>query len=354
MNQNQHQTSAGAEAFWWLKTKFRRRLVYIYLPAILIMLLGYLLWSPGKNITSGKHDLKQNGMWLSHGWLGDDQWFTRNQREDQLLAYRDPQAILKMIGQIQQHHITDLFPHLCPASVSGEIPGIDPQQADRFLDLTISNGLRVMPWIGGVFKQHCFPAQKTWRDRFVQSVVALLEQHPKLAGVQLNVEPWPSGDSDMLLLLDELKNVMPKGKILSIAAYPPPTRWQPAKEVHWEQAYYQQVAKRADQMVVMMYDTALHQSKLYELLMRQWTREVLTWGAPTPTLLGLPAYDDADVPWHDPKVENLHHALRGIHAGLEDLDNAARKNYRGIAIYCHWEMTDEKWDILNREFRAKR
>lgn len=336
------------------KTAIRRRLLYIYLPIVLLPLLGYLLWSPGKNITNGKYDLKQNGIWLSHGWLGDDDWFTRNDRLNQLPNYRSDDAISDLIAQMQQNHISDLYPHLCPSSVYGDLPGIDFKQAMQFLMLTDANSLRVIPWVGGVYRKHCFPAQKSWRDNFCKSVVKLLTDYPQLAGVQLNVEPWPSGDSDMLLLLDELNHVMPDGKILSIAAYPPPTRWQQAPEVHWDQAYYQQVAKRADQMVVMMYDTALHQSKPYELLMRQWTREVLTWGAPTPTLLGLPAYDDADVPWHDPKVENLHHALRGIHAGLEDLNDTEKQNYRGISIYCHWEMTDEKWSVLEREFRTRR
>ncbi|MAX24183.1 MAG: hypothetical protein CMJ19_06740 [Phycisphaeraceae bacterium] len=247
---------------------------------------------------------------------------------------------------MQKHHITDIFPHLCPATPGGELPGMDFEQSKLFLELAKANGLSVMPWVGGVYQKHCFPAQKSWRDHFVQSITSRLSEYPQLDGIQLNIEPWPNGNRDLLNLLDELNAVIPENKILSIAAYPPPTRWQPAPEVHWDQTYYQQVASRADQMVVMMYDTSIKYAKPYELLMRQWTKEVLTWGAPTPTLLGLPAYDDADVPWHDPKVENLHHALRGINAGLADLNDMQRANYRGISVYCHWEMTDEKWQTL--------
>jgi hypothetical protein len=337
-----------------MKTKLRRRMVFVYLPAILIALLGYLLWSPGQRITSGRHDRKHNGMWLSHGWLGDDNWFTQNKREDQLLAYRDHQSILSMISQLQLAHITDVFPHLCPTSVGGELPSIDPQQALRFLPLAQANGLRVIPWIGGVFEKHCFPAQATWRERFVASVAKLLTDYPHLAGVHLNVEPWPSGNADMLMLLDELNAAIPHDKILSIAAYPPPTRWQPAIEVHWDEAYFKQVASRADQLVVMMYDTGISSSKFYQLLMRQWTGQVLSWAQSTPTLLGLPAYDDAGVAWHDPRVENLTNALHGIHAGLIDHHNEDLTQYQGIAVYCHWEMTAAKWETLRREFINRR
>jgi D-methionine transport system ATP-binding protein len=61
----------------------------------------------------------------------------------------------------------------------------------------------------------------------------------------------PSGDSDFLKLLDAIRAVLPKGKLLSIAAYPPPTRWHPFPEVHWEQNYFREVAKRCDQVAVM-------------------------------------------------------------------------------------------------------
>ena len=63
-----------------------------------------------------------------------------------------------------------------------------------------------------------------------------------------------------------------------------------------------------------------------------------------------PTYDDAETDYHDPNVENLEHALPGIHAGLiaqEDLDSTG---YRGIALYCEWEMTADKWQLLTDHF----
>jgi hypothetical protein len=87
----------------------------------------------------------------------------------------------------------------------------------------------------------------------------------------------------------------------------------------------------------MMYDTALRVPKLYQQLMSTWTEQALNWSGDTGVLLGVPAYDDADVGYHTPKVENLENALKGIHAPLSrkaDLPD----NYLGIAIYCEWEM----------------
>ncbi len=51
------------------------------------------------------------------------------------------------------------------------------------------------------------------------SVNKLLNANPLLAGIHINIEPVPSGNTDFLKLLKELKHRLPKGKILSVAAY---------------------------------------------------------------------------------------------------------------------------------------
>ena len=95
-------------------------------------------------------------------------------------------------------------------------------------------------------------------------------------------------------------------------------------------------------MAVMMYDTALREPNLYQRLMKVWTEQVLAWSGSASVLLGIPAYEDAGVGYHDPSVENIANALAGIHAGLEPTP-ALPQNYQGVAIYCDWEMNAQKW-----------
>lgn len=99
----------------------------------------------------------------------------------------------------------------------------------------------------------------------------------------------------------------------------------------------------------MMYDTSIRFQKPYQLLMSQWTREVLSWSEGKAVLLGLPAYDDAGVGYHDPRVENLRNGLRGIHAGLLGFEHLP-VHYQGVAIYSDWEMDDSEWALLRAEF----
>ncbi|MEX2215841.1 MAG: glycosyl hydrolase family 18 protein [Phycisphaeraceae bacterium] len=328
-----------------------RRILILLLATFFLLILAYSLWSPGLDLRDGTHDLHTNGIWLQHGWLGHDDWFTENNRDP--AKFRDVVRIDELALRLKAHHIRDVFPHLCPCSPQGRIAKWDEAQAALFLDRM--EGFRVLPWVGGVLNRQARPNDPAWRKTFCDSVRDLLEKHPRLAGVHINIEPLPSGDAGFLTLLEELKRAMPAGKVLSVAAYPPPTRWHPYPEVHWEEAYFRAVSQRVDQVVVMMYDTAIRHGKVYQSLMSAWTQEVLAWSADTPVLLGVPVYDDADSGYHHPEVENLEQALMGIHAGLRSLcedasDHALPANYQGIAIYSEWEMNENEWHLLRERF----
>lgn len=297
--------------------------------------LCYLLWFPGSKAVlppSSRH-----AIWLGHGWLGDDSWFVRNNRD--VADFRDEAKCAALFQKLHDNGIAMVYPHLCPAQFDGKIAPYDDAQVERFLDLAEQWNIQVIPWIGGVYADSAYPGLARWRENFVASVAALLETHPRLAGVQVNIEPMPNGDADFLVLLEELRVVI-CGKILGIAAYPPPTRWHQFPDVHWDAQYLRQVASRCDQMAVMMYDTAIPLEKFYIALMTRWTRELSEnlQSLDCELILGVPAYEDAGVGYHRPQVENLSSALRGISAAARQ-----KSEFDGVAIYCEWEMDDAKW-----------
>lgn len=211
----------------------------------------------------------------------------------------------------------------------------------------------MIPWVGGVLDQHCRLESEVWQNHFVLSCQELLMEHPRLAGIHVNIEPMPSGNQVFLNLLRRLRRELPEGKILSIASYPPPTWLQPIPEVHWDEAYFREVAEPADQMAVMMYDTGIRLPKVYESLLAYWTVECVKWAENCTVLLGVPVYNDKGVGYHYPHVENLKTSLAGIHSGLLRFDSLP-PNYEGVALYCEWEMDPEEWDYLRNNFLAIR
>lgn len=307
----------------------------------------YTLWSPGVDIKDGRHDFGRNGIWIQHGWLGDDDWFERNQKKDRIPYFRNVAQIQEFASLLRKHHITDIFPHLCPILTNGRIPSVDHKQTELFL--REFKGFCVMPWVGGVLNKQIFPNDPKWRKNFLDSILDLLHTHPKFQGIHINIEPWPSGNQSLLTLLKEIRRALPQDKVLSVAAFPPPTLWQPVKAIHWDGVYFRKIVESVDQVVIMMYDTSLKNRKLYQYLMASWTKEVLDWSSGTNVLLGVPAYSDKGVGYHNPGVENLSNALSGIHAGLSKL-KIIPSNYQGISLYCEWEMDEPEWQYLREHF----
>ncbi|HUR44350.1 MAG TPA: hypothetical protein VMZ27_00645 [Candidatus Saccharimonadales bacterium] len=152
-------------------------------------------------------------------------------------------------------------------------------------------------------------------------------------------------------MLEELRAALVPAKVLSVAAYPPPTRWHPYPDVHWDESYFREVSRRCDQMAVMMYDAGQRFPKTYQQLISNWTAEVLAWSEGKGVLLGVPAYDDAGAGYHDPRVENLENALLGIHRGLHR--QSVPTNYQGVAIYSEWETSESEWGYLGGHFLRK-
>ena len=299
-----------------------------------VLVAGYGLWCPGSKVPLPS--FSNNAIWIGHGWLGDDGWFKRNNRS--MADFRDVEKCTLLLQKLHDHGISTVYPHLCPAQPNGRIAPCDKEQTERFLDAAANYNIQVIPWIGGVLGQSARPDDENWRSNFVVSVDELLKAHPRLAGVQVNIEPMPSGNAEFLKLLDELRTIT-TGRMLCVAAYPPPTRWHPVPDVHWDLPYICQVASRCDQMAVMMYDTAIPLEKIYVSLMKGWSRELAETVRSTncKLLLGIPAYEDTDVGYHHPKVENITSAMKGISAARPEA------GVHGIAIYCEWEMDDAKW-----------
>lgn len=325
------------------------------LPRILLLLAvamaAAIAWrgcAVRRPVTEGKYDLRTNGIWLQHGWLGDDGWFLRNRRDRS--RFRNDARIRELSLLLAGHGVRDVFPHLCPCSPDGRIAPADSLQTERFLDGF--SAFRVLPWVGGVSLKHCFTDSAAWRGTFVSSVAELLARHPRLAGIHLNIEPVPDGNEAFLLLLDELRRAMPERTIISVAAYPPPKGSRTFSNVHWQQPYYAEVARRTDQIVPMMYDTSVRSARFYRHVMRVWSRQVLEWSGTTPVLFGVPAYEDPGAGYHIVEAENLRNALSGIHAGL-DAYRAPPGNYAGVAIYCEWEMDGSEWASFRRAFGKK-
>src|SRR5262245_57307379 len=105
-----------------MATRFSpRRLLIALLVVSTAIALPYAVWTPGKRITDGRHDRGRNGIWMQHGWLGADEWFDRNGKRERIPLFRTPERLTEPATKLRANHITDVYPHLCPADPKGPI-----------------------------------------------------------------------------------------------------------------------------------------------------------------------------------------------------------------------------------------
>jgi hypothetical protein len=268
----------------------------------------------------------------------------------------------ELVAAARANGITRLYPFLGPMDWQGH-PGwrrdgfinrYEPEKVQAFTGAMarLAPELAVIPWTGGTWPHDVLYVDRERIEGFVAHTHSLTHELGA-QGVQLNVEPQPSYTEGYLALLAEVKEAIGPDRVLSIAAYPPPTLHQPAEEVHWSLPFLKDVCLASDELVVMAYDTGLEHRWLYRQLMERWTRE-LAGTLPPPEqggctwLVGLPAYED-DEPWHDPGVETIDEALRGVTDALED---GVPDNFRGVAIYASWTTDAAEWASYDRLWRG--
>ena len=228
-----------------------------------------------------------------------------------------------------------------------------PERAGAFLAEMhrIAPEIRVIPWSGGNLGRDVHLDDAAQRRAFAEHarrIVALGAD-----GIQLNVEPLPSGTSAYLGLLREVKAAI-GDRTLSVAAYPPPQVGEPASDTYWDLPFAREVCQIAGELAVMSYDTGLKSAAAYEALVATWTRQLAATLPPPEAkgcewLMGVPAYDD-DKDYHRPDVETVEHSLKGILAGLRRAGPGG--GFRGVAIYASFTADEFKWAVYGRLWRG--
>ncbi len=309
----------------------------IILSALAGVFLGTAGALAGDNPEPGRFGRGDNALWMRRHWL-----------------HEGPTAeeIAALALSLRERGIARIYPFLGPMDAEGW-PGwrskaghvrYVPERAGAFLAAfhKVAPEIRVIPWTGGNLGSDVHLDDANQRRGFAEHARALVALGAD--GIQLNVEPLPSGTAAYLDLLREVKAAI-GDRTLSVAAYPPPQDGEPGGDNNWELPFMRQVCANADELAVMAYDTGLKSAPAYEALVSTWTRQ-LAAALPPPEakgcewLMGVPAYDD-DKDYHRPDVETVEHSLRGILAGLKAA--GAAPGFRGVAIYASFSADERKW-----------
>jgi hypothetical protein len=315
---------------------------------ILVAAAAFALWRLGATVTNyaGPHfNVGQNGVWLEHTWAGD--------------AHTDADYDA-LADRLEAEQIHFVYAHVGPLNSDGTIPADRaPYAADLVAALhSRIPGLRVLAWIGQVEAAGGFPPDESvdLGNSTVRAQIAQTAQHfvadLGYDGVHYDIEPIVNNNPRFLDLLDETREALPAGAILSITAQ----KWAPSARIAdwlrsngkadawWTTYYYAAVAAHCDQMVSIIYDTAMPTSGLYQLFVKQETQHILeaARSAPNPpqVLIGVPTYSGNSF-WFHETAENMRTSLTGVIEGLNSDHNTS--GFTGVAIYRYGTTSDASW-----------
>jgi len=160
-------------------------------------------------------------------------------------------------------------------------------------------------------------------------------------GVQVDYEFAMCGSQGLLRLLEETRPALPKESLLSVAT----PMWYPGILWGWSDEYFEEVARRSDQLAVMCYDSYLYLPRAYAWLVSQQaihiTADCAQANPACRVILGVPTYDNQTLS-HHPYAESLKNALRGVEQGLADKD-AKLESFEGIALFADYTTDDNEW-----------
>lgn len=183
-------------------------------------------------------------------------------------------------------------------------------------------------------------------------------------GVQLNGFAVVNGSDSYVALLRALREAIGDTALLS-ATVPPdripadpdvPVGTTVAPELTWEVAYKQRIGLLSlDEIVVMAHASGLSNAVEYETWVayqvESYVEALADLERPPEIVIALPTYDAA--PEHDPQVEDVRAAARGVKAGVDRLGKRASL-VRGVGLYEYKTTDSLEWQLFAENWLGKR
>jgi len=312
----------------WKITSFG--VIFTIFILVWIFVIGIFSNQSGEFFNKG-----HNAVWIGHQWVGE-------QKSDK--------EIQDLVENLKNNEIDTVFVHSGPLESDGNI---DPEIYKYSVDFVekakkFDQSINYQAWLGQIRRKIDLSSNEVRHN--IANQCMIMAQLVGFDGIHFDIEPVWDEDLDFIALLKDCRKAMPEDKIISVALaefVPESVIWL-TENFHDFTNYntevnYQNVAKYADQVVVMTYDTSIKDEWIYRWLVQEQIIRVTNLLGDTEVFLAIPAYEgNAEV--FDPSVENVGNGLRGIIKGLNNL-RSEEENFAGVAIYPYWEIDDEEWKI---------
>jgi len=294
----------------------------------------------------GNHNYNKgdNAVWAGHEWIGERKTVGQ---------------IKKFIDTLQSHQISNVFLHVGPLLEDGKIEQKSYIYSSYFLRQAkrLNRDIKYQAWLGQIRSKIDLDNENVRKN--VANQCRILGQVIGFDGIHFDIEPVSDNDASFITLLKECKENMAKEKVLSVALtdiIPKDFLWFTDKVLKFNnvnsEINYKNVAKYADQIVVMIYDTKLHSDWFYKKFIVEQVSRITSLLGDKKIYFGIPAYEKGSDNF-DPKVENIKNAIIGVIMGLDNLRSNI-DSFAGLSIYPYWEISDDEWKTFDEFWLNKK
>lgn len=311
---------------WWKITSFGTLLV-----------LGLFIWIFVFGISANRagyfFNKGHNAIWIGHEWVGE----AKNSSE-----------IIKLVNDLKTHDIDTVFVHAGPLKGDGSIDPDTYKYAIQFVEEVkkIDKNIQYQAWLGQIRSKIDLADSEVRHNIAKQAMI--LGQLVGFDGIHFDIEPIWDEDKDFIKVLAETREILPQEKKISVAMadfIPSSLIWLLEKIYTFEnyntEVNYENVAKYADQIVVMTYDAGASSEWLYKWRVQEQTIWLTNLLRGKEVFIGIPAYEGELL---DERIENLENGLLGVIKGLNNF-RSDEENFAGVAIYPYWEIDEKEWKV---------
>jgi hypothetical protein len=304
---------------------------------VAVIVIAQLVRSDEKKTSPG-----DNRTWLEFAWTSTPV---------------NPNAVRQLGERLKENDITRVYLEAAAWRTDGSL--VEGEYAAEFAQSLRDTypGIKILLWV------RMSGDEITQADRRAAAVdLADKAVHEwKFDGVQLNGRAVLDGSESYIQLVRDLRSgIGENGALLSLTVPPdrvpsdPTVPSNPTVEpdLTWGVDYKQRVGLLGvDEVVVMAHASGLTESAQYEVWVayqvEAYASAMAELERPPDILIALPTYDEA--PEHDPTVETIPAAARGVRAGIKGAGKDG-KLVKGVGLYeykttdsLEWSLYSEAW-----------
>ena len=236
------------------------KILFVVMILTILFLFWFIFVGFELNQNGGFYNKGHNAVWVEHTWVS---------------AEHTDQEVNDLVNKLKKYQIDTVFVHVGPLEEDGSISETTYEFALNFLDKArrFDKNIQYQAWIGQLRNKIDLGDGGVRKNIAKQALI--FTKMVGFDGIHVDIEPVWDEDKNFIDTLEGIRETIGNDKKISVALsefIPRSVVWL-VEKIHKFENYnsevnYENVAKYADQIVVMAYDTGINNKIVYKWVIK--------------------------------------------------------------------------------------